>query len=87
MHINYRKIRKEVTYAPNASNYIKISVGYIINKHSTSGARFMWYFNITVTQTFYKTGNNLNQIFPALKFHIKKFNPTGTTRLQFRMLV
>jgi hypothetical protein len=28
-------------------------------------------------------GNNLDQTFPALIFHIKKFKSTGTNRLQF----
>ena len=29
-------------------------------------------------------GNNLNQTFPALKLHFKKFKPPGTNTSQFR---
>jgi len=36
-------------------------------------------------QTLCEIGNNLYQTFPALKLHIKKFKPTGTNTVQFRI--
>jgi len=32
-----------------------------------------------------ETGNNLNEAFPALKLHNKKFKPAGTNTLQFHI--
>ena len=36
-------------------------------------------------QIFCEPGNNLNQTFPALILHMKKFKPTGTNTLQFQI--
>jgi hypothetical protein len=36
-------------------------------------------------QNLCEPGNNLNQTFPALELHIKKFKPTGTNTVQFRI--
>ena len=36
---------------------------------------------LQLPEMLYQPGNGLNQTFPALKFHINKFKPTGTNRL------
>ena len=73
-------------YTSKDSSDIKISVWYI-NQTNMQLIELLL-CGISVVQSaeiLCEPANNLNETFPALIFHIKKFKPTGTKTLQFHI--